>query len=162
MGLFICDDSVRELAERLAAARRITVTEAVRRALERELERDRRIRESWARLDAMPDREFGDDDMYDEIGARSSGQHRYREQAMGLFIRDDTVRDMARRLAEARRTTVTEAVRRAIERDFAELQQDAQDRERRLDAALARLDALPRRKVTSDYDLYDDQGNPVL
>jgi hypothetical protein len=81
---------------------------------------------------------------------------------MGLFIRDDTVRDMARRLAEARRTTVTEAVRRAIERDFAELQQDAQDRERRLDAALARLDALPRRKVTSDYDLYDDQGNPVL
>jgi hypothetical protein len=69
MGLFICDDSVRELAERLAAARRITVTEAVRRALERELERDRRIRESWARLDAMPDREFGDDDMYDEIGA---------------------------------------------------------------------------------------------
>jgi hypothetical protein len=81
---------------------------------------------------------------------------------MGLFIRDDTVRDMARRLAEARRTTVTEAVRQAIERDFAELQQDAQDRERRLDAALARLDALPRRKVTSDYDLYDDQGNPVL
>jgi hypothetical protein len=69
MGLFFCDDSVRELAERLAAARRITVTEAVRRALERELERDRRIRESWARLDAMPDREFGDDDMYDEIGA---------------------------------------------------------------------------------------------
>jgi hypothetical protein len=69
MGLFICDDSVRELAERLAAARRITVTEAVRRALERELERDRRIRESWARLDAMPDPEFGDDDMYDEIGA---------------------------------------------------------------------------------------------
>ena len=81
---------------------------------------------------------------------------------MGLFIRDDSVRDMARRLAEARRTTVTEAVRRAIERDLAELQEDAQDRERRLDAALARLDALPRRKVISDHDLYDDQGNPVL
>jgi hypothetical protein len=81
---------------------------------------------------------------------------------MGLFIRDDTVRDMARRLAEARRTTVTEAVRRAIERDLAQLQQDAQERERRLDAALAQLDALPRRQVTSDHDLYDDQGNPVL
>jgi hypothetical protein len=65
---------------------------------------------------------------------------------MGLFIRDDTVRDLARRLAEARRTTVTEAVRRAIERDLAEMQQDVQERERRLDAALARLDALPRRK----------------
>jgi hypothetical protein len=81
---------------------------------------------------------------------------------MGLFIRDDTVRDMARRLAEARRTTVTEAVRRAIERDLAEMQQDVQERERRLDAALARLDALPRRKIISDHDLYDDQGNPVL
>jgi len=69
---------------------------------------------------------------------------------------------MAKRLAEARRTTVTEAVRKAIERDLAAIQQDVQDRERRLDAALARLDALPRRKVTSDHDLYDDQGNPVL
>ena len=69
MGLFIDDAAVQALAERLAEARHTTVTEAVRRALERELERDRRIRESWARLDAMPDREFGDDDMYDEIGA---------------------------------------------------------------------------------------------
>jgi hypothetical protein len=69
MGLFIRDDAVRELAERLAAARHTTVTEAVRRALERELDRDRRMRESLARLDAMPDREFGDEDMYDETGA---------------------------------------------------------------------------------------------
>jgi hypothetical protein len=69
MGLFIRDDTVRELAERLAAARHTTVTEAVRRALERELERDRAIRESLAEIDAMPDREFGDDDMYDECGA---------------------------------------------------------------------------------------------
>jgi hypothetical protein len=81
---------------------------------------------------------------------------------MGLFIRDDTVRDMAKRLAAARKTTVTEAVRRAIERDLAELQGDLQDRERRLDAALARLDALPRRNVISDHDLYDENGNPVL
>jgi hypothetical protein len=81
---------------------------------------------------------------------------------MGLFIRDEAVRDMARRLAEGRRTTVTEAVRRAIERDLAELQQEAQERERRLDAALARLDALPRRRIISDHDLYDDLGNPVL
>jgi hypothetical protein len=81
---------------------------------------------------------------------------------MGLFIRDNTVREMAKRLAEARRTTITEAVRRAIERDLAEMQQEVQERERRLDDALARLDALPRRKVVSDHDLYDDQGNPVL
>ena len=44
---------------------------------------------------------------------------------MGLFIRDDTVRDMARRLAEARGTTVTEAVRQAIEHELAALQRDA-------------------------------------
>jgi hypothetical protein len=81
---------------------------------------------------------------------------------MGLYIRDDRVRDMAKRLAEARRTTVTDAVRRAIERDLAEVDQDMQARKRRLDAALARLDALPRRRVISDRDLYDDQGNPIL
>jgi hypothetical protein len=81
---------------------------------------------------------------------------------MLLYIRDDRVRDMAKRLAEARRTTVTDAVRRAIERDLAEVDQDMQARKRRLDAALARLDALPRRRVISDRDLYDDQGNPIL
>jgi hypothetical protein len=81
---------------------------------------------------------------------------------MGLFIRDDSVRDMAKRLAEARCTTVTEAVRQALERDLADLEQNMQARERRLDAALARLDALPRRDIASDHDLYDDQGNPIL
>jgi hypothetical protein len=77
MGLFIRDDTVRDMAKRLAEARRTTVTDAVRQALERDLaaierdraERDRDIRQIWAELDAMPDREFGDDDMYDEIGA---------------------------------------------------------------------------------------------
>jgi hypothetical protein len=76
MGLFIRDDTVRDMAKRLAAARHTTVTEAVRQALERELaaverdlmERDRRIRESWARVDAMPRRGYGDEDMYDEFG----------------------------------------------------------------------------------------------
>ena len=77
VGLFVRDDSVRKMARRLAEARRITVTEAVRQALERELtelqrdraERERTIRESLARLDAMPDHDFDEDDMYDEIGA---------------------------------------------------------------------------------------------
>lgn len=81
---------------------------------------------------------------------------------MGLYIRDDRVRDMAKRLAEARRTTVTEAVRRAIERELADVEQDLRARERRLDAALARLDAMPRRNVASDHDLYDETGSPVL
>jgi hypothetical protein len=68
MGLLIDDAAVQALAERLAEARHTTVTEAVRGALERELERERRIRESWAQLDAMPRREYGDEDMYDEFG----------------------------------------------------------------------------------------------
>jgi hypothetical protein len=74
VALFISDDGVRELAERLAWLRRTTLDEAVRHALERALaedraERDRRIRESLARLDAMPCYDFGEDDVYDEIGA---------------------------------------------------------------------------------------------
>lgn len=76
MGLYIRDDRVRELAKRLAEAQHVTVTEAVRQALEHKLselkldraERERRIRESLARLDAMPRRPYGDDDMYDEFG----------------------------------------------------------------------------------------------
>ncbi len=77
MGLYIRDDRVREMARRVAEARDLTVTEVVRRALEREIaemqrdraERERLIRESLAKLDAMPDYDFDEDDMYDEIGA---------------------------------------------------------------------------------------------
>jgi hypothetical protein len=77
MGLYIRDNRVRDLAKRLAEAQDVTVTEAVRQALEHKLselkldraERERRIRESLARLDAMPDYDFDEDDMYDEIGA---------------------------------------------------------------------------------------------
>ena len=76
MGLYIRDDRVRAMAKRIAEARHVTVTEAVRRALEREVadidrdleERDRLIRESWARVDAMPHYDFDEDDMYDESG----------------------------------------------------------------------------------------------
>jgi hypothetical protein len=78
---------------------------------------------------------------------------------MGLFIRDDTVRDMARRLAEARRTTVTEAVRRALERELAEIERDLTERDRRIRRSWARLDAMPRRPY-GDEDMYDEFGNP--
>lgn len=74
MALFIGDDGVRKLAERLAWLRRMSVDEAVRHALEQALaedraERDRRIRESLARLDAIPHYDFDENDMYDESGA---------------------------------------------------------------------------------------------
>ena len=72
MALFISDDRVRELAERLARLQRTTVDEAVRQALERALaedrkERERRIDQSLARSDAMPRRPYNED-MYDEFG----------------------------------------------------------------------------------------------
>jgi hypothetical protein len=77
MGLYIRDDRVRDMAKRLAEAEHVTVTEAVRQALEQRLKdldadrarRDRDIRQIWAELDAMPHYEFDEDDMYDEIGA---------------------------------------------------------------------------------------------
>jgi hypothetical protein len=74
MALLISDDCVPELAERLARLQRTTVAEAVRQALERALaedraERERTIRESLARIDAMPHYEFDENDMYDESGA---------------------------------------------------------------------------------------------
>jgi hypothetical protein len=77
MGLYIRDDRVRDLAKRLAEAEHVTVTEAVRQALEQRLkdldegraQRDRDIRQIWAELDAMAHYEFDEDDLYDEIGA---------------------------------------------------------------------------------------------
>lgn len=74
MAIFISDDRARKLAERLAWLQRTTVDEAVRHALERALaddraERERRIRESLARVDAMPRYDFDENDMYDESGA---------------------------------------------------------------------------------------------
>lgn len=78
---------------------------------------------------------------------------------MGLFIRDDTVRDMAKRLAEARGTTVTEAVRQAIEHELAAVQRERAERERVIRESLARLDAMPDYEFDDD-DIYDDIGAP--
>jgi hypothetical protein len=77
MGLYIRDDRIRDMAKRLAEAQDITVTEAVRQALEQRLkglaedraQRDRDIRQIWAELDAMPHYDFDEDELYDEIGA---------------------------------------------------------------------------------------------
>jgi hypothetical protein len=66
---------------------------------------------------------------------------------MSLVISDDRVRELAERLAWWRRTSVEEAVRHALERALAE---DRAERERRLDQALARLDAMPRRPYDDD------------
>ena len=78
---------------------------------------------------------------------------------MGLFIRDDSVREMAKRLAKARRTTVTEAVRKALEHELADIERDRAERERVIRESLARVDAMPRHDFDED-DLYDEFGAP--
>jgi hypothetical protein len=78
---------------------------------------------------------------------------------MGLFIRDDTVREMAKRLAEARRITVTEAVRQAIEHELAALERDRAERERVIRESLARVDSMPHYDF-DENDIYDEFGAP--
>jgi hypothetical protein len=78
---------------------------------------------------------------------------------MGPFVRDDVVRELAERLAEARGTTVTEAVRQAIEHELAALQRDPAERERIIRESLMRIDAMPRYDFSED-DMYDDIGAP--
>jgi antitoxin VapB len=80
-----------------------------------------------------------------------------------LYVRDNKARDLARRLAEQRRCTVTEAVRdalrEALERDSAEIE----ERRQRAREILQELDSLPRlRPGVPDDDLYDERGMPVL
>ena len=82
-----------------------------------------------------------------------------RSVAVGLFIRDNSVRDMAKRLAEARRITVTEAVRQALERELTELQGDRAQRERLIRQSLSRLDALPEQEFDQNA-MYDEIGAP--
>ncbi len=78
---------------------------------------------------------------------------------MPLYIRDDGVKDLARRAAEARRTNITEAVREALERLLAETDREREARDRAIRASLERLDALPDSPWT-DAEMYDEDGIP--
>ena len=78
---------------------------------------------------------------------------------MPLYIRDDGVKDLARRAAEARRSTITEAVREALERLMVDIERERAARDRALRECLARLDKLPD-EPWSDADMYDEDGLP--
>jgi hypothetical protein len=78
---------------------------------------------------------------------------------MPLYIRDDGVKELARRAALARRTNITEAVREALQRLIAEIEQEREARDHAVEACLARLDARADRPWT-DADMYDDDGIP--
>lgn len=78
MGLYVRDEQVRKLAAKLAVAEHVTITEAVRRALQEKLARHRdehearwgQLREIQGQIAAMPELRpgFTDADLYDENG----------------------------------------------------------------------------------------------
>lgn len=79
---------------------------------------------------------------------------------MPLYIRDDQVATMAQRLAAARKTTVTDAVRRALARELAEADREEEAREAELRRLFARFDAGAAGRPFGDEDLYDEDGLP--
>jgi hypothetical protein len=84
-------------------------------------------------------------------------------RAMGLFIRDDAVRELAARLAERRRCTLTDAVREALEEKLSRLDAEYEEKIRKTREIQARVAALPElRPGFTDADMYDEDGNPVL
>ena len=78
---------------------------------------------------------------------------------MPLYIRDDSVKELARRAAEARQTNITEAVREALERLMADIDREREARDKALDDCLGRLDDLPD-QPWRDEDMYDEDGLP--
>jgi hypothetical protein len=78
---------------------------------------------------------------------------------MGLDIRDDRVRDLAKRLAEAEHVTVTEAERQALEQRLKDLDEDRAQRDRDIRQIWAEVDAMPHYEFDED-DMYNEIGAP--
>jgi antitoxin VapB len=82
---------------------------------------------------------------------------------MGLYIRDEQVRTLAKQLADKRGQTVTEVVRRALQRETDDEDQRVREKLAALKEIQARVAALPElRPGFTDDDLYDEDGNPIL
>jgi hypothetical protein len=82
---------------------------------------------------------------------------------MPLVIEDDKVAELAQELARRRRSTVTDVVRQALEREVQA--SDAEDE--RFWRELHDMQAIVRNEGrgprTSNHDfLYDEQGDPIL
>jgi hypothetical protein len=78
---------------------------------------------------------------------------------MGLLTRNDTVRAMARRLAEAHRTTVAEAVRRALAQELGKLGRDRVERDGRIRKLRNELEVKSQRPP-GDGDGHEKPGDP--
>jgi antitoxin VapB len=82
---------------------------------------------------------------------------------MGLYIRDDSVRELAIKLAVQEGCTITDAVRRAIEDKLRQHATEHDERWRVLREIQAKLAELPDlRPGFTDKDLYDESGLPIL
>jgi hypothetical protein len=79
---------------------------------------------------------------------------------MALYIRDEAVRDLARRVAEARRTTVTEAVRHALEREVDHIENERAARDLRMRELFAKWKNEPAIQEWGDEQMYDEFGCP--
>jgi hypothetical protein len=79
---------------------------------------------------------------------------------MPLYIRDDGVKDLARRAAEARHSNLTDVVREALERLMADIEREREERDRALQELFREFDAAPPDRVYGDAEMYDEDGLP--
>ena len=81
---------------------------------------------------------------------------------MPLYVRDDEVKELADRVAGLTGSTVTDAVREALQQRLHQLEGERAARRRKVDEILARFDAGPDLAPGfTDKDLYDENGDPV-
>ena len=82
---------------------------------------------------------------------------------MGLYIRDDSVRELAAKIASAEHRTISDAVRLALQDRWNRLEQQRAERVRRTEEIVTAFAKLPElRPGFTDKDLYDANGLPVL
>lgn len=81
---------------------------------------------------------------------------------MPLYIRDEAVKRLASQVATLQRSTVTDAVRDALTLRLKQLQDEHDERSRKIDELLAKFDAEPDLAPGfTDKDLYDENGDPI-
>lgn len=82
---------------------------------------------------------------------------------MPLVIDDDKVAELAQNLAKRRRSTVTDVIRQALEREQETLEAEREAVWRDIQAMQARIRAEWKGPLTSNHDfLYDENGDPIL
>jgi hypothetical protein len=82
--------------------------------------------------------------------------------AVALYIKDDGVRELAHEVARARRCTVTEAVRGALEEAKRRADEDAAAREAEIDRLLKEIREAVGPEPLDHNMLYNENGDPIL